>query len=260
MNIKRRLQNYMPYMAKFGIRNGIKVAKTLFPKKQSNKVVSIQITQCKNPVHVRLGTTDVSNFHENFLHLEFPLPEHLFPKLIIDAGANAGYASLYFLNKFPTANVIAIEPEKSNFEILTKNCSYYKNFKGIKSAIWIKNGYLKISNPEAGHTAFQVIETTKEDINSFPAITIEQVLNDTDYDRIDILKIDIEGTEKELFEGNHKNWIDKVDVLIIELHDRFKPGCALSFYSAIEGYDFIQYSKCENLVYIRKNLLKANTK
>jgi FkbM family methyltransferase len=252
--IASRLRNYMPYMEKFGIMNGVRIAQKLFPKFSSTATVSLNIPGIKYPVYVRLGTSDVSNFLENFLHLTFPLPKNLTPQLIIDAGANAGYASTVFLNKYPDAKVIAIEPETSNIEQLKKNCSPYKNFQFIQSAVWKSNGAVKIMNPEAGKTEFRIVEASSTDLASMQAVTVEKILNDSGFERINILKLDIEGTEKELFEDNYRNWIHLVDVLIIELHDRFKPGCALAFYSAIEKYNFNQYSKGDNLVYVRANI------
>ena len=56
-----------------------------------------------------------------------------------------------------------------------------------------------------------------------------------------VLKIDIEGAEKEVF-LNSSSWIDKVDTIIVEPHDRFCPGCtevlenvakAQNFYTSI---------------------------
>lgn len=258
MKITKWIENYSPYISKFGLSKGPKIAKSLFPKRHNNEVISVKIPQVDTSIYIRLGTSDVSNFHENFMSLEFPLPDYLSPQLIIDAGANAGYATLFLMNKFKQAKIISIEPDESNFEMLTMNCKSYSNFEGIKSAIWINDSFVKITNPESGHTGFRVEETTEKDKNSFPSITIQSILTNSGFDRIGILKLDIEGTEKELFEDNYKKWIDKVDVLIIELHDRFKPGCGLAFYSAIDSCDFIQYSQGENLVYIRKEILKAN--
>ena len=252
--IANRLRNYMPYMEKFGIINGVRIAQKLFPKHRSSENISFSVPEVKYPVHVRLGTSDVWNFLENFLHIPFPLPKNLNPKLIIDAGANAGYASTTFLNKYPQAKVIAIEPEASNVEQLTKNCAPYQNFQCIQSAIWKSNGAVKIMNPEAGKTEFRIAEASTNETGAMKAITIEQILTDSGFDRIGILKLDIEGSEKELFEDNYKKWLDNVDVLIIELHDRFKQGCALAFYSAIEKYKFKQHSKGDNLVYVRKDL------
>ena len=53
---------------------------------------------------------------------------------------------------------------------------------------------------------------------------------------IDILKIDIEGAEKEVF-SDTSAWIEKVDSIIIELHERMKPGCISSFYAGSRGFN-----------------------
>jgi hypothetical protein len=51
---------------------------------------------------------------------------------------------------------------------------------------------------------------------------------------IDLLKIDIEGAEKEVFEVC--DWMGDVHSLMIELHDRFKPGCSEAVAPAVEGF------------------------
>jgi FkbM family methyltransferase len=66
-------------------------------------------------------------------------------------------------------------------------------------------------------------------------ITVEDLLMRFDMDRIGIFKIDIEGSEKELFEKS-KGWIDRTDLLVVELHERWKPGCTRSFYMNTPGF------------------------
>jgi hypothetical protein len=52
---------------------------------------------------------------------------------------------------------------------------------------------------------------------------------------VDLLKIDIEGAEREVMEESGA-WINTVAVLMIELHDDIKPGCSKAFYEATEGF------------------------
>src|SRR6185312_2174130 len=251
MSISSRLRNYFPYMERFGIVKGFKMARTLFPKEKSDKVVEFDVDGIKYPVKVRLGTTDGQSFIQNFLDEEFNLPKMNDVKLVVDTGANAGYASLLFLNMFPNATVIAVEPEGSNVEALNNNCKQYPNFKSIQAGIWTSNTNLKIVNTSVGKTSFQVMETNESGPGTFPGITIDKILADSGFPKIDLLKIDIEGTEKEVFKENYKKWIDKVDVFIIELHDRIVPGCRLSYYTAMDKQNFRQYSVGANLVYVK---------
>lgn len=95
-------------------------------------------------------------------------------------------------------------------------------------------------------------EVNSSDEYDIKAITITEILRQFNYNQIDILKIDIEGAEKELFSENYKDWLGKVDVLIIELHDRMKKGCSDSFYSAVKQYDFNKTEKGENIILTKK--------
>jgi len=116
-----------------------------------------------------------------------------------------------------------------------------------------------VEKPPLEHKNFHFLKKFIGNNSSKDFISFDKWKNLTSIDldiQKGILKIDIEGAEKELFKANYKKWIDKVDVLIIELHDRFKPGCSATFYPVIESYDFVQYASGANLVYIRKALLK----
>jgi hypothetical protein len=79
------------------------------------------------------------------------------------------------------------------------------------------------------------------------SVTIPELLARIPSGRINLLKIDIEGAERELFQANAGEWLSKVDVLVIELHDRFKQGCSKAFYSAICNRDFHQEQVGENI-------------
>ena len=70
---------------------------------------------------------------------------------------------------------------------------------------------------------------------------------------IDILKIDIERSEKKIFaDSNVHNWLNKVKVLIIELHDRYKKGGSYYFFKAISKYYWHFTFRGENLIFIRE--------
>ena len=193
-------------------------------KKMKGHQVKISILGILHPIKIRMGTSDYDVFKQIFVNEEYNFPIHLNPKLIIDGGANVGYASIYFANKFNDATIFAVEPEKSNIDLLRENTYYYPNIKIIESAIWDENTTLKIKDVGFGEWAFMVEKAHPEDPNSFKAITIQKLLEESGYNKIDILKLDIEGSEKEIFLKNYEEWLGKVCILVIELHDRMKPG------------------------------------
>jgi FkbM family methyltransferase len=203
-------------------------------------------------LHIRKNTSDENAFWQVFVEKEYDIKIDFQPKLIIDGGANIGCAVLWFRKKFPEAQIIAIEPEESNFKILQKNTEKLKNIKIIQAGIWNKNASLKIKNSGLGNWGFETKESADNDKNSTAAITIDKILADSGYEEIDILKLDIEGSEKEVFESGYENWLGKTKVIIIELHERMRKGAEKSFYSAIEKYNFKKEIKGENIILIKK--------
>ena len=200
----------------------------------------------------REGTTDVMVFRSIFVNKELDLPFEINPKFIIDAGAYTGLSTLYFSHKYPKAKIIAIEPEESNFETLKTNSNQFQNIKPINSALWSKESYLKIIDNRLGNWAFSVKEVGKNSEYDLSGITINDILNETSFNTIDILKLDIEGAEKEIFTNNHHLWLDKVQVIIIELHDRYIEGCTDAVYSAIDLDYWDEYKKGEKVIFRRK--------
>ena len=56
--------------------------------------------------------------------------------------------------------------------------------------------------------------------------------------QIDLLKIDIEGSERELFMDSYDYWLPRTKVVVIEFHDWMKEGCSRAVYKAIAQYRF----------------------
>ncbi len=99
-----------------------------------------------------------------------------------------------------------------------------------------------------GHWAFMTREADHVNDNTIEAKSIDELMQEFNIPGIDILKIDIEGSEKQIFENGSDKWIPKVRSLIIELHDRHKEGCAKAFFKALSSYDFSLRLRQENLI------------
>lgn len=216
--------------------------------------VRVSIPGVLHPIEIRAGTTDIKVFDQIFVDEDYNFPISIKPKLIIDGGANVGYASVYFANRFKEAHIIAIEPEKSNINLLKKNTCYYPNIEVIESAIWDENVYLKIKDVGLGEWAFMVERSKPDEPNSFRAITIQKLLAKSGYQKIDILKLDVEGSEKEIFSRNYEEWLGKVCFMVIELHDKMKVGCSNVFYSAIKNYNFKKSQRGVNIILERPKI------
>lgn len=205
-----------------------------------------------HPLYLRKNTSDISTFNQIFIYNEYKYSLNFKPAFIIDCGAYIGLSTIFFRDNFPDSIIVAIEPETSNFEVLLKNTQNTQNIYCEKAAIWNKNTNLTIENiNNFGNWGFTCNEDYKEAQDKIKAITINDILQKYNQSEIDILKIDIEGAEVEIFSSNFENWLPKTKVIMIELHDRFRKGCSKSFFSALIKYDFSVYCNGENIICVR---------
>jgi FkbM family methyltransferase len=206
------------------------------------------------PLIIRPGTSDINVFISIFILGDLRLKINFMPELIIDAGAYTGISALYYSSIFPDAKIVAIEPELSNFEVLEKNTKKIKNIDRIHAGLWNWDANLKINARETGKWGFTVKEVVANEAFDVKGVTVETVLEKTGQEEIDILKIDIEGSEKEVFEKNTQGWINRVKVLVVELHDRYKPGCTEAVLKAIDMNKWHRYQKGDKTIFVRKDV------
>lgn len=200
-------------------------------------------------LHLRAGSSDPIVFEQVFLDDEYGVRYPHDPRLIIDAGANIGVAAVYFANRFAGATIISIEPEPANYALLCLNVEPYGRIRTLHGGIWSKSTELEVRDIGLREFGFVVEEVPQPTATSLRGYTLDEILADSGFPRIDILKIDIEGAEKEVFTGAIDSWLGRVGVLILELHDRFRPGCREAVESALDGYTFTTQSRGENLYY-----------
>jgi FkbM family methyltransferase len=214
--------------------------------------ITARIPRMQNPVHLRLGTSDARVYLEVLQDEAYAFDFPLSAKTIVDAGANIGMAAIYFTHRFPEARIVAIEPEASNFAALVRNVEPYPPITPLRAALWNRDGEISIGQPDPatgaeGKWAFVAHEGPGARVR---AITMRTLMKEMEMPVIDLLKVDIEGAEKEVFEAC--DWMDNIRCLMIELHDRFKPGCSEAVTSAIHG--FSQLKRGETTLFVREDL------
>jgi FkbM family methyltransferase len=198
------------------------------------KPVEIQVSApgVVHPIRLRVGTSDVSLFRDILLHQEYEWELPAAPRVIVDAGANIGLSSIFYANRYPHARIICVEPEPANAMMLRKNMAYYPNSMVVEAALWNHNEPIGMVDPGLGEWGFRTIPGA----SGVRGITVDTLMAECAIDYIDLLKVDIEGAEKEVFE-NPSKWIDRLGVIVIEPHDRFRPGCSRSLYLATRDFD-----------------------
>ncbi len=226
------------FMTRYGIRKGI----SMYLDIKYNRLSKIRVPGIRETIFLRKDTSDVAIFDQVFLRGDYDMDFKFQPQTIVDAGAHIGLFSIVMKNRFPNAKVICIEPDKNNFETLNKNLSGYSNVETLRAGLWSSNTKIEIVDRyNAGHSALTVEENIEQ--GSIPAVTISSMMETFGLTAIDVLKIDIEASEKELFSKNYEEWLPKVRMIIIELHDWLEPGCSKVFFEAInKSYRNYRYS------------------
>ncbi|MDQ6608517.1 MAG: FkbM family methyltransferase [Bacteroidota bacterium] len=220
----------------------------VFKKKETEDIYAISLKSYPFPIFLRKNSTDINVFIQVFSRHEYDLELFNEPKTIIDCGANVGMTSVYFAKRFPNATIIAIEPEKSNFQMLLKNTERYKNIQCLNYGLWSKTTNLEVIDRGEGSWAFIVKEIEHENVDSIKAISIDEVMRRFKIENIDILKIDIEGSEIEVFGESSKTWLPKVKTLVLELHDRMRKGCTQALFAALQNQEYSIEPFCESIV------------
>lgn len=192
------------------------------------------------PIRCRARTSDIDVFKHIFVLREYETLDDLAsPSLIVDCGANAGMSSAYFLSRFPTSKVIAVEPDPGNYQQLVHNTrAFGDRIDTVQAGVWSKSVGLKFVENAQGDGrdwAVAVAEAGPDEQADVQAVGIADLLERSGQSRISLLKIDIEGSELALFSQGVDAWLGRVDHLVIELHGK---ACEDAFHQAIEPYGF----------------------
>jgi FkbM family methyltransferase len=221
----------------------------------ANNEFRLLIPHFEQEILLRLGTTDVAAFQHVFIDHEYDFGLARQPSIIVDAGANVGMSAAWFSLRYPAAKIVAIEPEPTNFDVLRKNAKLFPEIIPINAALWSREGFVRIQDDGGGHWGMRVADAKVSSGATVRSITVPALLEQLGIDQVDLLKIDCEGAECEIFEDS-SSWIDRVGVICAELHDRFRPGCSKIFETATAEFP-VKWRRGELHCVAREGLISA---
>jgi FkbM family methyltransferase len=203
-----------------------------------------------NCYYLRGNTVDFAVFNSIFAKGEYDFTVSFTPEVIVDAGAFTGISSRYFHERYPGALVIAVEPERSNFDLLERNTNSFEKIQCVRGGIYGEETRLVIKDPDAEKYAFRV-ESSQDDAGSVAGYTIASLMKLFDITCIDILKLDIEGAEYSVFSHETDSWLPLVRALVVELHEYINPGVTETVLKILKERGFNTTWKGENLIAYR---------
>ena len=168
------------------------------------------------PVHYRRPYELLHAFTEIFVRGIYRFRAATDAPLIIDCGANIGMSVLNFKRQYPKAKVIAFEPDHGNFQLLSKNVTAndLPHVTLKQAAVWTANGSISFSSEasEASHIAAD--GSGSQVVTAFRLADLLAA-----EERIDFLKIDIEGAEWPVIQ-DCAPVLGKVQHLFLEYHGK----------------------------------------
>lgn len=223
--------------------------------------IRLVVPEAGSEVELRLNTSDIPTFQQVFIDAEYESPD--LPSkatTIVDLGGNIGLATLYFAARYPDANILTVEPEPENFSLLLRNtASLGTRVHRHQAAVWLHDGQISLrtedeANRPLGAWGMQVTAEPRLGEARVPSYRLSTLLNLAGFTTVDILKVDIEGAELELFSEGVQDCLAQIRMVIIETHDRFRPGSEAAVRRALDPLFEERPRRGENLVFRRKAL------
>ena len=176
---------------------------------------------------------------------------------IIDAGGNIGLTSIFFNNHFPLSKFGIVEPDNDNFKILKKNMhqNNFASISAIQGGVWNKDCFLKLNRDFRDGNDWAVSVAESAEATSLKGFSITGLMKLFNFDIIDILKIDIEGSEKQLFmdAAAASEFLSKTKYIAIEIHDEL--DCRKQINEILTANRFQYFLKDGLTIGVNRNLV-----
>jgi FkbM family methyltransferase len=156
-------------------------------------------------------------------------------RVILDCGANIGISSLYFAARYPNAKIYSIEPDLDNFSLLSSNTRSEPRITPIHAAIvGLPRESVRLTTTRQSWSNKIIENGSGKDV---PAITVQEICDRYKLSQIDLLKMDVEGAEREIF--RHGEFLERVSFVIAELHDNYSEaefGADMAAHGLVGGF------------------------
>jgi FkbM family methyltransferase len=251
--VEKKINKQIVYLKAFND----KLLKEKYSLVRRNNKQTISNQQIK--ISVRCYSSDLNVFQQVFFENEYQdlinviQEDKIRINTIIDCGANIGLSSVYFHLHYPQAKICAIEPLESNYQLVIENLEMNNiNSEVILGAIWNTKTKLGLNFNFRDGKEWSTTTNPLTDEGEIETYTIGELMQIMNFSSIDLLKIDVEGAEKQIFDKtiSDLDFLSKTNVIVIEIHDEF--NCREMIYKELENYGFEYFEKGELTIAIKK--------
>ncbi len=177
--------------------------------------------------------------------------------VIVDLGANIGITSWYLAKHYPSVSIVAVEPDPCTHDALRANLTRSGvPFELLGAGVWSNSAGICRSSIDFRHGVHWYLEpraATASDPSDeiLPTVTMPEISAHLGGRQIDLLKVDIEGAEVEMFRDNVA-WLADVGCIAIEFHDDSRQRTA--FDEMMQQYQFEIVEEGEHTVVARRSV------
>lgn len=174
---------------------------------------------------------DASVAAEIFKEREYRVAEEMMKTAvdpILDVGAHSGMFTMYARSINPTVRIIDVEPEPNNVELLRRHIleNRVQNIEVIEAALSGDSGRRKLLVSEDSHN-HRLLPADDKGVSpnalTVEALSLPDLLKKCIISAIGLLKMDIEGSEFEVFSALTADDLSKIKAVLLEYHNTILP-------------------------------------
>jgi FkbM family methyltransferase len=191
--------------------------------------------------YFRATASDLHVLREVFVHqaYDYPYQDIVGPvRRVLDLGSNIGASCMYFGLRFPKAALVCVEPVRENVVVLERNAHSNRlpwRIEAIAIAATTGKADLYANRWWASSSTSVTVAQARTALPHRPesllagrvaqvaAITVDDLLDRVGWDSVDIVKVDIEGAEREILLEAAPHWLKRTGALVIDIHSKYVP-------------------------------------
>lgn len=182
--------------------------------------------------------SEIRVIREVFVNEEYALPADAAPETILDLGSNVGMSVLYFHSRYPDARIIGVEPSHESFVRLRRNTRELSNVDLIRAAAVGTSRHVELVVAEESWASSIHGDHANQRVEHVTGLTIEQIIGDSGWERADLIKMDVEGSEVEILENSSA--VRHADWLIFEFHQEHADRDVWSLLEGLPDFEIVR--------------------
>ncbi|AHJ68269.1 class I SAM-dependent methyltransferase [Granulibacter bethesdensis] len=222
--------------------------------------LTVHLPGTAHAIRIRCGTDDSAICRGIFLDgwYDHALPAS--PRHILDLGAHAGFAAIYFANRYPDAHILCVEADTAHYRALLMNTLPYPGIAHLHGAVSAASGWaspMDIGRDRQSRDGWQRFTVEGETLSvggqpsggKLRAYGIKQILDQFGWQSADTIKCALSGDEAALFSASTSTWLDSVTTLLIS---RRKANAPLDVLNAMTDAELFEPVQGEGVTMLRR--------